>query len=69
MTELNLEALTQRELEVADMVKQGKSTGEIMKALGIARRTVEQHRANISLKLGIRPVPRRNLLKEKLNGK
>jgi len=45
--------LTPRELEVADMVRQGKSNKEIAEVLHISVRSVESHRRWIRRKLGL----------------
>ncbi|MFZ0546988.1 MAG: LuxR C-terminal-related transcriptional regulator [Candidatus Promineifilaceae bacterium] len=47
-----LGALTAREREVAALVAQGKSNGEIAAELVLSKRTVEKHIANILSKLG-----------------
>lgn len=46
-------ALTGREREVAALVAQGKSNGEIAAELVLSKRTVEKHIANILSKLGL----------------
>ena len=46
-------ALTQRELEVLQMIVDGKSNKEIATALGLSANTVAVHRANIMNSLGI----------------
>lgn len=47
-------SLTVREREVLEQLKQGKTTKEIARALGISARTVDLHRATIKRKLGLR---------------
>jgi DNA-binding CsgD family transcriptional regulator len=46
-----LDALTPREREVAALIVQGKSNGEIAAELVVSKRTVEKHVANILSKL------------------
>jgi non-specific serine/threonine protein kinase len=48
-----LDQITPREREVATLIAQGKSNGEIADELVISKRTVESHIANILSKLGI----------------
>jgi DNA-binding NarL/FixJ family response regulator len=43
--------LTQREREVASLIAQGQTNGEIALALGVTKRTVETHIGNILNKL------------------
>jgi PAS domain S-box-containing protein len=45
--------LTKTELEVANLVKMGKSTGQIASALNISYKTAETHRWRIRKKLGL----------------
>jgi DNA-binding NarL/FixJ family response regulator len=44
--------LTAREREIAALIAQGKSNGEIADDLSVSKRTVEKHIANILAKLG-----------------
>jgi non-specific serine/threonine protein kinase len=46
-----LDDLTMREREIAALVAQGKSNGEIAGELVVSKRTVEKHIANILSKL------------------
>jgi non-specific serine/threonine protein kinase len=45
--------LTAREREIAILIAQGKSNGEIAEDLVLSKRTVEKHIANILSKLGV----------------
>jgi DNA-binding CsgD family transcriptional regulator len=47
------DGLTEREREVAALIAQGKSNGEIASELVLSKRTVEKHSANILSKLGL----------------
>lgn len=47
-------ALTVRELEVLELLKTGRTTKEIARALDLSARTVDLHRANMKRKLGLR---------------
>lgn len=49
-----LDELTPREREVAALIAQAKSNGEIAAALVLSKRTVETHIANIRAKLGFK---------------
>ena len=49
----SLESLTDRELEVLEMIGQGVATKNIAERLCISARTVEAHRAHIKDKLAI----------------
>jgi DNA-binding NarL/FixJ family response regulator len=46
--------LTDRELEVLEMVGRGSSTAQIAEKLGLSVKTVETYRSNIKSKLGLR---------------
>jgi DNA-binding NarL/FixJ family response regulator len=46
--------LTEREVEVLELLKQGRTTKEIAASLGLSARTVDIHRSNIKHKLGLR---------------
>jgi DNA-binding NarL/FixJ family response regulator len=48
-----IELLSDRELQVFELVGQGKTTGEIAKSLRLSPKTVETHRQRIKGKLGI----------------
>jgi len=47
------DCLTQRELEVLQVISDGFTTNEIAKKLFISVKTVESHRSNLLLKLGV----------------
>jgi len=47
------DGLTEREREVAALIAQGKSNGEIASELVLSKRTVEKHIANILSRLGL----------------
>jgi DNA-binding CsgD family transcriptional regulator len=49
-----LDRLTVREMQIASMVKEGKTSEEIAKTLVISKKTVDFHRANIRKKLGLK---------------
>lgn len=51
--ENSFESLTKREVEIVNLVRQGKSSNEIAEVLHIAKKTVEVHRHNILRKLNI----------------
>lgn len=45
--------VTRREFDIANLIRQGLRNKEISKFMGITRRTVETHRRNLRVKLGI----------------
>ena len=49
-----LDGLTPRELEVAELIKQGRSTKQIATILDLSSRTVEFYRDKLRIKLGIK---------------
>lgn len=51
------EVLTSRQREVLQLVAEGLSTKEIARRLGLSVKTVESHRAQLMLRLGVRGVP------------
>jgi two-component system CheB/CheR fusion protein len=55
-------ALTPRQRKVVDLVVEGKSSKEIAFDLGISRRTVENHRAAVMKKIGVRSLSQLILL-------
>ena len=50
-------ALTVRQREIMDRVLAGQPSKNIAADLGISRRTVENHRASIMLKMGVKSIP------------
>ena len=46
--------LTPREIQIATLIREGKTTKEISEVLGVSPRAVEFHRDNIRVKLGIK---------------
>ena len=55
-------ALTPRERQVMDLVIEGKPSKEIAFLLGISRRTIENHRAAVMKKIGVRSLSQLILL-------
>jgi DNA-binding NarL/FixJ family response regulator len=49
-----LARLTDRELEVFDLIGRGQSTVAIAEQLGVSIKTVETYRSNIKTKLGLK---------------
>ncbi|MEQ8253462.1 MAG: helix-turn-helix transcriptional regulator, partial [Smithellaceae bacterium] len=45
--------LTPREIQIASLIKDGKTTKEISKTLGIGEGSIDTHRKNIRKKLGL----------------
>lgn len=52
-----LAALSARERQVLELVVRGLTSSEVGERLGIAQKTVEVHRANLSAKLNVRDLP------------
>lgn len=52
-----LDKLTLRELQVASLIKEGKTTAEISQILVVSQKTIDFHRANIRKKLGLNGKP------------
>jgi DNA-binding CsgD family transcriptional regulator len=48
-----LDKLTVREMQIASLIKEGRSSEEIAKTLVVSKKTVDFHRANIRKKLGL----------------
>lgn len=49
----SMDTLTDRELQVLELIGLGQNTANISNILGISSKTVDAHRANIKVKLGI----------------
>ncbi len=49
-----IEKLSDRELEVFELIGHGKTTSEIAEILHLSIKTIETHRANIKVKLGLK---------------
>ncbi len=49
-----LDILTTREMRIAYLIKEGKSSREIAKTLVVSKKTIDFHRANIRKKLGLK---------------
>ena len=47
-------ALTPKEIQVAQLIREGKKTRDIGELLNLSKRTVESHRQSIRIKLGIK---------------
>jgi DNA-binding CsgD family transcriptional regulator len=52
-----VETLSDRELEVFEMIGRGRSTSEIAAQLHLSVKTVETHREKIKAKLGLKTAP------------
>ncbi len=52
-----IDALTDRELEVLDLVGQGHHTRDIAQRLALSAKTIETHRLNMKDKLGLKTAP------------
>jgi DNA-binding NarL/FixJ family response regulator len=48
-----LDKLTVREMQIASLIKEGRSSEEIAKTLVVSKKTIDFHRANIRKKLGL----------------
>jgi len=48
-----LDKLTPREIQIATLIREGKTTAEIAKNLTVSSKTIDFHRANIRKKLGL----------------
>ena len=49
--------LSDRELEVFELIGRGKTTREIAEALALSPKTIESHRANLKRKLNVETIP------------
>jgi DNA-binding NarL/FixJ family response regulator len=49
-----LDKFTVREIQIASLIKEGLSSGEIAKTLAVSKKTVDFHRSNIRKKLGLK---------------
>lgn len=47
-------ALTPREIQVAQLIREGKKTSQIAELLGSSKRTIESHRQSLRYKLGVK---------------
>ena len=50
----NQEDLTSREIQIIELISQGKSRNEIAQLLGISKLTYDSHRKHIRIKMGIK---------------
>ncbi len=46
--------LTPKEIQVASLIREGRTSKEIAEVLGVSARAVDFHRANIRIKLGLK---------------
>ena len=53
----SVESLSDREIEVFELIGQAMTTKDMAETLGLSRKTIESHRANIKAKLGIETIP------------
>jgi DNA-binding CsgD family transcriptional regulator len=51
---LRYSTLTPREIQIAYLVKEGKSSREMAELLNVSMRTIESHRQKIRMKIGIK---------------
>ncbi|WP_292593520.1 helix-turn-helix transcriptional regulator, partial [Mesotoga sp. UBA5825] len=49
-----LDNLTSREIQIAEFIREGKTSKEIAEILSVTKKTVDFHRANIRKKLPIK---------------